>query len=102
MLFLRSSSIVAGIRLRLVEAGLTSIGSMGSMGKHKFGGQKIVIGAIEIDTRRLRLIELLQTPNRIVSEPFLESLSNERYAFHYRRWYRLSRCRVVRIYQRYI
>jgi len=99
MPFLRSSSIVAGIRLRLVEAGLTSIGSMG---KHKFGGQKIVIGAIEIDTRRLRLIELLQTPNRIVSEPFLESLSNERYAFHYRRWYRLSRCRVVRIYQIYI
>lgn len=55
MPFLRSSSIVAGIRLRLVEAGLTSIGSMGSMGKHKFGGQKIVIGAIEIDTRVLRL-----------------------------------------------
>lgn len=68
MLFLRSSSIVAGIRLRLVEAGLTSIGSMG---KHKFGGQKIVIGAIEIDTRRLRL-QIIPDTEQDSIELFLE------------------------------
>lgn len=71
MPFLRSSSIVAGIRLRLVEAGLTSIGSMGSIGKHKFGGQKIVIGAIETDTRKLRL-QIIPDTEQDSIELFLE------------------------------